>query len=259
MPETQVKTRPSDRIRPTLDAPVPETAMILAAGLGKRMRPLTDDRPKPMVEWDGRPLIDHIVEKLDAAGVKRLVVNLHYKGDVLKDHLSRSLPAGMSAEFSEESHLLDTGGGVKNALPLLGDDPFFVINGDALWRDGTASTLARLAQQWRDAVMDALLLMVPTVYAFGYDGLGDFTMAPGGQLSRRLEGHVSPFVFGGVQIVHPRLFAEAPDGPFSMNLLWDRAMEAERLYGARHEGLWTHVSTPETLEALGTFDTAPLR
>lgn len=253
MAPPQVKTRPTENIRPAVHVPVPETAMILAAGLGKRMRPVTEDRPKPMVPVKGRPLIDPTLERLKAAGIKHVVVNLHHAGSVLREHLSGNMPDGMTVEFSEESQLLDTGGGIKKALPSLGDAPFFVVNGDAMWRGGTLSVFARMAQQWRDGKMDGLLLMVPTVKAYGYRGLGDFVMAPDGQLTRRREGHVSPFVFGGIQLLHPRLFDGAPDGPFSMNLLWDQAIEAERLFGARHEGEWLHVSTPEELETAETW------
>jgi len=244
---TKVKSRPAARLKPVITAPMPQAAMILCAGLGTRMRPLTDDRPKPMVELNGRPMIDHAVRKLAESGIERLVVNLHYKGEVLKRHLEASCPKGIALAFSEEKDLLDTGGGIKKALPLLGASPFFVINGDVYWRDGTASTFARLAERWDAETMDALLLMVPAVSGFGYEGLGDFLMDPVGRLARRPESRVAPFLFGGLQLIHPRLFENAPEGPFSINRLWNRAIEQDRLYGLRHEGEWMHVGTPETL------------
>ena len=243
---TKAKRRPAQTEAPPTPA-IPEVAMIMGAGLGTRMRPLTDDRPKPMVELLGRPMIDYSIEKMHAAGIRRLVVNLHYKGDVLREHLSGSLPKGMSIEFSDEPEILDTGGGVTKALPLLGDSPFFVVNGDLFWGDGARSTFAELAARWDDKAMDGLLLMVPTVIAAGYSGRGDFTMTPEGRLTRRQECRVAPFLYGGIQLVHPRLFKDAPKGAFSTNLMWDRAIEAGRLYGLRHEGDWMHIDTPDSL------------
>lgn len=221
--------------------------MVLAAGLGLRMRPLTNDRPKPLVEVGGQPLIDRILDRLADAGVRETVVNLHYLGDMLVRHLEgRSRPR---IRFSREDDApLDTGGGVKRALPQLGDKPFYVLNGDVLWLDGLRPALDRLAAAWDGRRMDALLLLHPTAYALGYEGPGDFAMAADGHLRRRREREIAPFAFTGIQILHPRLLADTPDSPFSLNHVYDRAIEAGRLFGVRHDGEWFHVGTPEDLE-----------
>lgn len=223
----------------------PTRAMVLAAGYGKRMRPLSDERPKPLIEVHGRPMIDRVLDRLAAAGVKEAVVNLHYKGDMLRAHLAgRSRPEIL---FSEEAKILDTGGGIAKALPQLGAEAFYVANSDVVWLDGLRPALERLASFWDDSRMDALLLLHSAALAFGYEGQGDFTLAPDGQVRRRNEREVAPFVFTGLQILHPRLFENAPEGAFSLNRLWDRAIEDQRLYGLRHDGLWFHVGTPELL------------
>lgn len=224
----------------------PKRAMVLAAGLGTRMRPLTETLPKPLIEVAGKALIDHALDSLERAGVEEAVVNLHHFGDMIRAHLApRRRPA---IAFSDESEtLLDTGGGVAKALERLGPDPFLAINGDILWLDGAGDTLARLGERWNDAEMDALLLLQPTVSAVGYDGQGDYRMDAEGRVRRRGEQAITPFLFAGVQVLHPRLFDGAPEGPFSLNLLWDRAERAGRLYGLRHEGSWAHVGTPEAI------------
>jgi MurNAc alpha-1-phosphate uridylyltransferase len=228
--------------------PVPQSAMVLAAGLGLRLRPLTEARPKPLIEVAGRALIDRTLDRLAAAGVRRAVVNLHHRGDMLRAHLAgRREP---EVVFSDESDLLlETGGGVAHALPLLGPGPFYVVNSDIIWRDAHVDSLVALARRWNDRAMDALLLLMPTVGAIGYAGAGDFAMAPDGHLTRRDERVVAPFVFTGVQILHPRLFAGCPQGPFSLNRLYDRAAESERLFGLRHQGDWMDIGTPEGLAA----------
>lgn len=224
----------------------PTRAMVLAAGYGKRMQPLSDARPKPLIEVHGQPMIDRVLDRLADAGIEEAVVNLHYKGEMLRQHLSgRSKP---QIRFSEEEELLDTGGGIANALPLLGDEAFYAANSDVVWLDGLRPALERLATFWNDEKMDALLLLHCSAMAFGYEGQGDFALAPDGQVRRRNEREVAPFVFTGLQILHPRLFKGAPEGPFSLNRLWDRAMEDQRLYGLRHDGLWFHVGTPELLQ-----------
>lgn len=225
---------------------LPKKAMVLAAGFGKRMRPLTDALPKPLVEVGGRSLLDRILDRLDAVGVEAVVVNLHHLGQQIERHLSdRTRPPLL---FSREAEILETGGGVKHALPELGDAPFFVVNGDVLWLDGLEPALSRLARAWRDEAMDSLLMMQPIASAVGYDGrAGDFTMAPGGRLRRRRERESAPFIFAGMQILHPRIFAGAPEGPFSLNLLFDKAEAAGRLWGVRHDGRWFHVGTPAAL------------
>lgn len=239
---------------------IPRRAMVLAAGRGERMRPITEHTPKPMIEVRGEALIDRILDGLAEAGVEEAVVNLHHLADRLRQHLAgRRQP---EIHLSEEAKLLDTGGGVANALARLGDEPFFVVNGDVLWLDGVRSAYARLGEAWDDERMDALLLLQPSATAFGYDGKGDFMLDPLGQVSRRPERETAPFVNAGVQIVHPRLFKDAPKGAFSFNLLWDRAIEAGRLWGLRHEGSWYHVGTPAALkhtEALLEEELGPLR
>jgi len=223
----------------------PTRAMLLAAGRGERMRPLSDKTPKPLLALRGRSLIERSLDRLAEAGVAEVVVNLHHLGGQLRERLAgRERPRVV---FSEEETLLDTGGGVAKALPLLGEEPFFVVNGDALWLDGVRPALRRLADLWDESRMDALLLLHPTVAAFGFAGGGDFVMTPDGLLRRRREREVAPFAYAGVQLVHPRLFEGAPEGAFSFNRLWDRAIEAERLCGLRHDGTWYHVGTPEDL------------
>lgn len=220
-------------------------AMVLAAGLGKRMRPLTEIRPKPLVELAGRTLLDRALDHLGEAGVTDIVVNTHYRGEMISGHLN----GRPGIVLSPEEVLLETGGGIVKALPHLGPGPFFVVNSDAVWSDGQSPALRRLAASWDGSRMDALLLLYPTVSCDGIHDDGDFHMEPDGLLRRRGEGEVAAFVFTGIQILHPRLFDGAPDGPFSLNILYDRAQEAERLYGLRHDGEWFHVGTPQELEA----------
>ena len=229
-----------------MSARMPTRAMVLAAGLGLRMRPLTLTTPKPLVPVAGRTMLDRALDRLVDAGVELAVVNTHW----LPDQVDAALAArkDMSIRISHEEILLETGGGVANALPLLGDDPFYVVNADIVWRDGTIPALERLARQWNAETMDVLLLVTGAVRATGYDGSGDFMMDPVGRLTRRPEREIAPFVFTGVQIVHPRLFEGAPEGPFSMNVLYDRAAEAGRLCGLAHDGEWYHVGTPDAIE-----------
>lgn len=222
----------------------PDHAMVLAAGLGVRMRPLTESRPKPLVELAGRTLLDRALDRLAAAGVARIVVNTHYMAEMIAAHLD----GREGVVISHEPDRLETGGGVRRALPKLGDRAFFVVNSDALWRDGARPALGRLAEAWDDAAMDALLLLQPTDSAEGYAGVGDYHRAGDGRLTRRAEGETARFLFAGVQMLHPRLFAESPDGPFSLNLLYDRAQSAGRLFGLEHDGDWYHVGTPEDLK-----------
>jgi MurNAc alpha-1-phosphate uridylyltransferase len=225
--------------------PVAPRAMILAAGLGERMRPLTENLPKPLIEVRGRSLIETILDRLEMAGVPEVVINLYYLGELIEARLAGR--AGPRITFSREATRLETGGGVRKALPLLGAEPFFAINGDVCWLDGCTAALRRLAEAWNEAEMDALLLLHPTAHAVGYDGPGDFVLAPEGRLRRRREREVAPFVFSGIQMLHPRLFEDTPEGPFSLNLVYDKAVEAERLWGLRHDGDWFHIGTPENL------------
>ncbi len=226
--------------------PFPQTAMVLAAGKGTRMRPLTERFPKPLVEICGRTLLDNILDHLDRAGISKVVVNAHYLGEQIVAHLAaRNSPV---SETILEAELLETGGGVTNALPHLGDDPFYVVNGDVLWLDGKEPALKRLAAAWDGEKMDALLLLQPVTRAMCYDGAGDFMMDPLGLLRRRDQKEVAPYVFAGAQLLHPRLFKDVPQGPFSLNLVYDRAIESGRLYGIVHDGKWFHISTPEGLK-----------
>ncbi len=225
--------------------PVAPRAMILAAGLGERMRPLTENLPKPLIEVRGRSLIETILDRLEAAGVPDVVINLFYLGELIEARLAgRERPR---ITFSHEETRLETGGGVRKALPQLGPKPFFAINGDVCWLDGCTAALQRMVEAWNDAEMDALLLLHPTAYAVGYDGPGDFILGPEGRLRRRREREVAPCVFSGIQMFHPRLFEATPEGPFSLNLVYDKAAEAERLWGLRHDGDWFHIGTPENL------------
>jgi MurNAc alpha-1-phosphate uridylyltransferase len=232
--------------------------MIMAAGLGTRMRPLTSDRPKPLVEVGGKPLIDHAIDRLMAAGVTMIVVNLHYKAEMLKEHLAKR--KDIEIQLSEESDgLLGTGGGVVKALAQFGGEPFFIHNSDTVWVEGYGAALERMKMRWDAIQMDALLLMAPMVTAMGYEGIGDFMMDGDGRLSRVPPGRVSPFAFPGVQIVHPRLFDNAPTGGFSTNVVWDRAIEKERLFGVRLDGVWIHVGTPQAVAEAEAYlaDLAP--
>ena len=223
----------------------PTRAMVLAAGLGLRMRPLTETRPKPLIAVAGRTMLDRALDRLVEVGVTDAVVNAHYLGAMIHEHLAeRNVPR---ITFSDEDTLLDTGGGVARALPRLGADPFYVVNADVIWLDGRRHALARLAEAWDDKRMDACLLVHSTVRTIGYDGQGDFMVDPLGLATRRVEGHVAPFVFTGVQILHPRLFADAPTGAFSLNRLYDTAAEAERLYAIVNDGEFFHIGTPEAL------------
>ena len=223
----------------------PRLAMVLAAGLGVRMRPITDSIPKPLVAVGGRTLLDRTIDHLEDVDVEQVVVNTHYLADKIERHIQdRRSPDIL---LSHEDERLETGGGVAKALPLLGDAPFFVINGDILWIDGVRPTLEELSAAWDDDLMDGLLLVHPTVSAHGYHGMGDFLVRPGGELVRRPERTVAPYMFAGIQILHPRIFKGAPDGAFSLNLLYNKAIERRRLFGFAHEGLWFHVGMPEDL------------
>lgn len=223
-----------------------DTAMILAAGLGKRMRPLTATQPKPLVRVAGKPLIDHALDKLVGAGVAHAVVNVHYLADALEGHL-KVRRAGPQVVISDErERLLETGGGMVRAQALL-PDPFFCLNSDNIWLDGPADVFAELSLAWNPERMDALLLLVPHTRALNYRGEGDFHLDPEGRVSRRRAGRVAPFIYTGIQLVSHRLLREAPDGPFSTNVLWTRAIEEERLYGISHQGLWFEVGEPSAI------------
>lgn len=225
----------------------PETAMVLAAGLGTRMRPLTDQIPKPMVRLRGRPLIDHVLDRIAAAGISRAVVNVHHFPQAIETHLAhRDAP---KIEISDErGEVLDTGGGIVKALPKLGKTPFLIHNSDSVWIEGVGSNLDRLIKAWDPGRMDTLMLLALGSASLGYDGPGDFEMDAAGLVKRRTPRKIAPFVFTGVSIAHPRLFDGAPKGSFSLNAVWDRAIERDRVYGIRLEGTWMHVGTPQALD-----------
>jgi N-acetyl-alpha-D-muramate 1-phosphate uridylyltransferase len=227
---------------------IPDRAIVLAAGLGTRMRPYNGSIPKPLVPLGGKPLIDYALDHLAEAGVERAVVNVHYLADALERHLaSRQRPAIVISD--ERGELLGTGGGIANALRLLGDKPFFLVNSDTLWLDGVKPNFTRLAEAFDDGEMDALLLLAPTTGSIGYTGRGDYAMVADGRLRRRAEREVVPFVYAGAAILTPVLFNDAPTGAFPLTALFDKAGERGRLFGLRLEGLWMHVGTPEAIAA----------
>ena len=225
---------------------VPHTAMVLAAGYGKRMRPLSATTPKPLIEIAGRALIDHCLDGLSSAGVECAVINVHYLADLIEAHLeNRKQP---EIVFSDErDELLDTGGGIVKALPSLGEGPFVLRNSDSFWLEGVRPNLRWLFEGWDEARMDGLLLLASTVRSAGYSGPGDFVAGPDGKLVRRRERTIAPFVYAGAAILHPRLFQDPPDGAFSLNDLFDRAIEADRLFGVQLDGVWINVETPEAI------------
>ena len=225
---------------------VPESAMVLAAGLGTRMRPISDTVPKPLVEIGGRTLLDHAIDRLDMAGVERVVVNVHYKAAMIAARLAERRHPRI--EISEETELLETGGGVAHALPLLGE-MFLVVNADVLWLDGKDYALTRLAGAFDAARIDAVLLFQRTVTAVGYEGSGDYFLDTLGTPRRRGEREIAPFLFTGIQLLHRRLFDGIAEPRFSLNRVYDRAERAGRLYAIVHDGEWFHVGTPEGLSA----------
>jgi MurNAc alpha-1-phosphate uridylyltransferase len=228
---------------PTFVPTKPRRAMVLAAGLGTRMHPLTDQMPKPLVPVGGRRLLDHVLDRLADAGVERAVVNVHHMADQIVEHVrGRRRPEIVISD--ERQCLLGTGGGVVKALPELGDGPFFHLNADTIWIEGARSNLARLADAFDPAGMDALLLLAPKASSIGYDGRGDFSIARDGRLVRRGERETAPFVYAGVAVLTPEMFADAPAGPFGLTRLFDRAETAGRLKGLSLEGTWMHVGTP---------------
>jgi MurNAc alpha-1-phosphate uridylyltransferase len=232
------------------------TAMVLAAGYGERMRPLTLRLPKPLVPLAGRPLIDHVLDRLAAAGVGTAVVNVHYLPEQLEAHLAARKGRPPEILVSDERGvLLDTGGGTATVLPLLGHGPFFIHNADSVWSEGATPALSRMLRLWDPTAMDCLLLLAPVTTSVGYNAKGDFSMGPDGHLARRKKSELVPFAFAGVSLCDERLFKDAPKGAFSLNLLWDRALAKGKLYGMRLDGRWMHVGTPEALaEAETSFE-----
>jgi MurNAc alpha-1-phosphate uridylyltransferase len=227
---------------------VPNRAIVLAAGLGTRMRPYNGHIPKPLVEIGGKSLIDYSLDRLADAGVERAVVNVHHLADVLERHLApRQRPQIVISD--ERGALLGTGGGIAKALPQLGDAPFFLVNSDTVWLDGVKPNFRRMAEAFDPDAMDALLLLAPTTDSIGYAGRGDFAMLPDGRLKRRREHEVVPFVYAGAAILSLALFADVPAGAFPLTFLFDRAGANGRLFGLRLEGVWMHVGTPEAVAA----------
>jgi N-acetyl-alpha-D-muramate 1-phosphate uridylyltransferase len=226
----------------------PRNAMVLAAGLGTRMRPLTDSMPKPLVKVAGRALIDRVLDRLADAGVERAVVNVHHFAEQIERHLAaRKKPRIVISD--ERGLLLGTGGGVTKALAELGAEPFFHVNSDTLWIEGATPNLARLAAAYDPAAMEALLLLAPTTGSVGYNGRGDFTLGADGRLAARGERATAPFVYAGAAILSPALFADAPKGEFSLTTLFHRAARAGRLHGMPLAGTWMHVGAPEAIAA----------
>jgi MurNAc alpha-1-phosphate uridylyltransferase len=231
-----------------MSAPI-DTAFVLAAGLGTRMRPLTDTIPKPLVSLAGRTLLDRVLDRIAAAGIARAVVNVHHHADLIERHLAKRGGAPLVEISDERDTLLETGGGVVRALPRLGDKPFLIHNADTVWIEGVGSNLARLIAAWDGARMDSLMLLATAANSIGYEGAGDFVMDAEGRLSRRGERQMAPFVFAGASIAHPRLFAGARQERFSLNIPWNQAIAARRLFGVRLDGVWMHVGTPASLAA----------
>ena len=221
-------------------------AMVLAAGFGKRMRPLTETTPKPLINVAGRPIIDYVFDHLRKAEVTRAVVNVHYLPQQLIDWSRRGVEPAITIS-DETDAILDTGGGVARALPVLGTEPFFVMNSDSFWIDYGIPALTRLKANWDPEKMDCLLLLLSPEMTVGYDGTGDFEIAADGRLSRKRANSVAALAYIGGYLVHPRLFENLPGPAFSMNALWDRAIARGRLYGLAHNGRWLHVGTPQAI------------
>ena len=229
---------------------IPQSAMVLAAGLGTRMRPLTHAVPKPLVKLRDRALIDHVLDRIEAAGIRRAVVNVHYMAAKIQGHVAgRTRPEIVVSD--ERDALLDTGGGVVRALPKLGADPFLIHNSDSVWIEGASSNIGRLSSAWDAEAMDGLMLLAERRTSLGYEGRGDFELHADGRVSRRPQNRESDYVFTGVSIAHPRLFENAPSGAFSLNVPWTAAIAAGRLFGIVLDGTWMHVGTPEALEEAG--------
>lgn len=225
----------------------PTRALVLAAGLGQRMRPITETIPKPLVRLGGRPLLDHVLDRLALVGITDAVVNVHYLAEQIETHL-RGRTAPRITISDEREQLLDTGGAVKKTLHLLGSAGFLVHNSDSVWIENQGATLTRMIDAWNPDEMDSLLLLAPAASSLGYAGRGDFDVGDNGEVRRRRHGETTPYIFAGASINHPRLFTECPDGPFSINVVWDRALSAGRLASIVLDGMWMHIGTPAALE-----------
>ena len=235
---------------------LPTHAMVLAAGRGTRMKALSRHLPKPLMVVAGRTLLDRTLDRIAAVGIGTAVVNTHYLGEAVEAHLATRHGAP-EIVLSPETELLETGGGVAAALPLLGAEPFLVHNSDVILPDGPTPSLVRLGRSWDDGTMDALLLVHRTPHAVGYTGFGDYFVDAWGRMRRRRGQEVAPYLFTGVQMLHPRLFEGCPEGPFSLNVLYDRAQTTGRLWAVVHDGMWIHVGTPEGLQRANRLLTSP--
>ncbi len=229
-----------------MTTPKIKRALVLAAGFGKRMRPLTDNCPKPLIKLGGKPMIDHVLDRLADAGVGHAIVNVHYLPEMIESHLRHRTSPEISISDERET-ILDTGGAVAKIRAQLGDEAFFVHNSDSVWIENGGATLNRMIEAWVDSAMDSLLLLASAKNSLGYSGRGDFHLEPSGRVRRRKGDETADYVFAGVSINHPRLFTDCPDGPFSLNCLWDKALANGRLAAISHQGLWMHVGTPEAL------------
>ncbi len=224
-----------------------DTAMIMAAGLGTRMRPLTNDRPKPLVEVAGKTLLGHCLEQMEIADIKNIVINVHYRAEMVEQYMAH-VPEFANIYISDEREkLLETGGGLIKAQPHLGDKPFFCLNSDNIWTNGVQNALLKLASSWDDEKMDALLLLVPKENAYCHKGPGDFFLADDDIIIRRGDKDSAPYIFTGIQIISHRLLRDAPKGAFSTNILWNRGIKEGRIYGTLHDAKWFDIGTPEAI------------
>lgn len=233
-------------------------AMVMAAGLGKRMLPLTETTPKPLVSFAGKALIDHALDRLGKAGIEQVVVNVHHLADQVEDHLQNRMKPDVTIS-DERALLLETGGGAKKALEYLGPEVFYVLNSDSVWQENQKHVLQQLYENWDGERMDSLLMLAETSKSIGYDGAGDFSLNADGTLVRRGKGEQVPYVNMGIYLIHPRLFENTPKGAFSMNLLWDRALQNNRLFGLVHGGEWMHLGTPQSLHQAQAYIQATQR
>lgn len=237
------KTNPITQLKRNI---TPKKAMVLAAGLGTRMRPITDTMPKPLVVVHGKTLLDHGIDALVRAGVEEVIINVHYFGDQIQAHVANRTDIKITIS-DERAELLDSGGGIANALPHLGSEPFYLLNADSFWIEGYQPNLIRMTQEWETNDMDIMLLLSGMANAVGFSSRGDFSMDTDGRLQRRGEKKIAPFAYAGAAILHPKIFDNAPKGAFSLNKQFDEALEQRRLYGLRLEGLWLHVGTPDAI------------
>lgn len=231
----------------TLSAPQPiRRAMVLAAGLGQRMRPITDTLPKPLVQIGGKTMLDHALDRLADAGIEEAVVNVHHLAGQVEAHLAGRMRPRITIS-DERAQLLETGGGAKKALPLLGPGPFFSVNSDSLWSEWGVSNIGAMAEAWDGDRMDILMLLAERESSVGFNGAGDVFRDEAGRLARRGAAARAPYVYAGVSILKPELFTDTPEGSFSLNLLFDRAIARGRLFGHVLEGRWLHVDRPEAI------------